>query len=381
MAPVRVLHVVGRMDRGGVETWLVQLLRAVDPDRVRMEFLSSSAEPAHYQGEIASLGSAIIPCERPTAPPRYVRRFQRVLRARGPYHVVHSHLHHFSGLVLAVAARERVPVRIAHSHLDTLRVDAAAGLPRRLYLRAMRAAIRRHATHGLAASEPAAEALFGERWREDGRWTIARYGLDLTPFQAPVDVAAVRASLGVSAGALVVGHVGRFDPQKNHSLLVRIADEVIRREPRAAFVLVGTGPLRPTVEAEVERRGLSGRVIFAGVRSDVPRLLRAFDALLFPSLHEGLPLVGLEAQAAGLPAVLSDSITRELAVLPELLTWRSLADPVQAWAESVLAAARSANRPRDPVGALERSEFSLARSLATLLHVYGLPPARVARSA
>lgn len=381
MVPVRVLHVVGRMDRGGVETWLVQLLHAADPHRVRMEFLTSSAEPGHYDGEIASAGSAVIPCERPSAPLAYARRLQRVLRERGPYDVVHSHLHHFSGLALAVAAREGVRVRIAHSHLDTRRVDAEARLPRRLYLQAMNAALRRHATRGLAASEVAATALFGERWREDPRWSIARYGLDFGPFRGPVDASAVRASLGVPAGSLVVGHVGRFDPQKNHALLVRIAEEAIRREPRAIFVLVGTGPLRPAVEAEVARRGLSGHVIFAGVRADVPRLLRTFDALVFPSLHEGLPLVGLEAQAAGLPTVLSDAVTREVAVLPELLTWRSLGDPVSAWADAVLEAALRPERPRDAAAVLERSEFSVARSMETLLQVYGPPPPPVARSA
>lgn len=380
MAPVRVLHVVGRMDRGGVESWLVQLLRAADPAQLRMEFLASGAG-GHYHEDVTSLGSEVIVGAPPSNPLRYVQRLVQVLRRRGPFDAVHSHLHHFSGVVLAVAARERVPVRIVHSHLDTLRVDAAAGLPRRLYLGAMRAAIRRHATHGLAASEVAAAALFGHGWRTDPRWSISRYGIDLSPYRGPVDVAGVRASLGIAAGALVVGHVGRFDPQKNHAFLVPIAEEVLRREPRAVLVLVGAGPLRPAVEADVARRGLGGRVVFAGVRADVARLLRAFDVLLFPSLHEGLPLVGLEAQAAGLPAVLSSAITREVAVVPELITWRALTDPVPVWAEAVLAAARAPRPVRDPVAALERSEFSVERSLARLLEVYGAAPGAVARSA
>ena len=149
-----------------------------------------------------------------------------------------------------------------------------------------------------------------------------------------------RAMLGIPEDALVIGHVGRFDPQKNHALLVRIAAAALRRAPRAVLVLVGDGPLRPAVEAEAARLGIRERLLFTGVRADVAALLRAFDALVFPSLREGLPLVGLEAQAAGTPLVLSDAITRELVVVPELFTWRSLEDAPEAWAESALAAAR-----------------------------------------
>ncbi len=381
MASIRVLHVVGQMNRGGLETWLMQVLRAVDPARVRMEFLASTGSPGHYDAEIASLGSAVIPCERPSSPVRYAWRLLDVLRERGPYDVVHSHVHHFSGFVLALAARGGVPVRIVHSHLDTRSVDAAASLPRRLYLALMTAALQRYATNGLAASGVAAEALFGTRWRDDPRWAIARCGLDFRPFREPFEVAAARAQLGVAPDALVLGHVGRFEPQKNHRFLLRIAAEVMRRDARAVLVLVGTGPLREAVEAEATSLGIRERVAFAGVRSDVPRVLRAFDVLVFPSLHEGLPLVGLEAQAAGVPIVLSDAITREVEVIPSLFTWRSLSDAPTLWADGVLAGARRRIAAPEAAARLELSEFSIARSITGLLDLYGARAAPVARSA
>lgn len=368
--PLRVLHVVGRMNHGGIENWLVQVLRAADRDRLQLDFLTTSAEPGHYDAELLARGARLFRCPLSGAPVAFARRFLAVARDGG-FDVVHSHLHHFSGVVLALARHAGVPVRIAHSHNDTARDDARAGLLRAVYLRATEAAVRRFATRGLAASALAAEALYGPRWREDGRWRISHYGLDFSAFRQELDREAVRAELGLPGDAKVVGHVGRFDRQKNHAFLLRIAAEVIRAEPRAWFVLVGEGALRAAMEAEAERLGIRDRVLFAGARSDVPRVLRAFDAFLMPSFHEGLPLVGLEAQAAGLPLVLSDTITRELEAVPELFTWRSLSEPPATWAASVRATLGRRTDPDRALASLEESDFSIRVSVRTLEETYG----------
>jgi glycosyltransferase involved in cell wall biosynthesis len=335
-----------------------------------MEFLVTRGDPGHYDAEIHARRSAVIPCELTSNPARFARRLLAVLRERGPYDVVHSHVHHFSGFILALARLAGIPVRIAHSHLDTQRLDAESGLRRRLYVKLMSAALHLFATHGLAVSGPAAAALFGPRWRDDDRWAISRCGLDFGAFRERAEVSSVRAELGLPADALVLGHVGRFELQKNHALLVKIAAAAFRRDPSVFLVLVGDGPLRASVEADAASLGIRERIAFAGIRADVPRVLRAFDVFVFPSVREGLPLVGLEAQAAGLPIVLSDSITRELVVIPELFTWRSPADSPESWADAVLAAARGPAPVVDAVAALEWSEFSLSQSLPALLEVY-----------
>ncbi|MGC3996854.1 MAG: glycosyltransferase [Anaeromyxobacter sp.] len=133
---------------------------------------------------------------------------------------------------------------------------------------------------------------------------------------------------------------------------------------------MGDGPLRAELQAEAARRGVGDRVIFAGARGDVPMLLQAFDVFALPSLREGLPLVGLEAQAAGRPLVLADHITRELVVVPELFSWVPVEAPAAAWGEALLHAAERPPAAGDPVAALERSEFALARSLPGLLHAW-----------
>ncbi len=334
--PVRILHVVGSMNRGGVETWLMHVLRHIDRERFQMDFLVHTDEPAAYDDEIRALGSRIIPCLAPNRPWQYARTLRRILRDEGSYDVVHSHVHHFSGLVLAVARTAGVPVRIAHSHNDTSREQAAARLQRRAYYRAMRRLIVATSTLRLAASREAERALFGERRAGDERQQVLYYGIDLAPFTQEVDGEALRARLGIPPGRRVIGHVGRFALQKNHAFLIRVFNEVVARDPNTHLVLVGEGPLREATERLVAELDIAGHVTFAGARDDVPALmLGAFDLFLLPSLHEGLPVVMLEAQAAGLPCVISDVVSPETDVVPGLVTRMSLADSSEEWAARI----------------------------------------------
>ncbi|MGH2604819.1 MAG: glycosyltransferase, partial [Dehalococcoidia bacterium] len=168
---MRILHVVGGMDHGGIQSWLMHILRNIDRDRFRMDFLVHTDAPCAYDEEIRALGSRILPCLDPSRPVTYGRRFRAIVRRSGRYQVVHSHVHHFSGYVAMLARRERVPVRIVHSHT----APVAAGLPlqRRTYLALMKHWIRRHATVGLGVSQEATVSLFGPEWHADGRFRIA----------------------------------------------------------------------------------------------------------------------------------------------------------------------------------------------------------------
>ena len=334
---IRVLHVVGGLDRGGVETWLLHVLRHMDRQAFHMDFLVHQAGPGAYDDEVRRLGSRIYPCPQPHRPRQYARRFKAILREHGPFDIVHSHVHHYSGYVLRLAHEAGVPMQIAHSHNDTSPLDVEAGLLRRGYLALMRRWIHRYATHGLAASRKAAVSLFGPRWTADPRWQVLYYGVDLTPFQNAVDRASVR-GVGDLPRALVIGHVGRFDRQKNHAFLVDIFAEVVRRNADSILLLVGEGDLRPAIEEQLSREGLASRVRFTGSRPDVPRLmLGAMDAFVFPSWFEGLGLVLVEAQAAGLPCVISDAIPEEAILVEPLVRRVSLAQTSSAWAEEVLA--------------------------------------------
>jgi glycosyltransferase involved in cell wall biosynthesis len=361
------------MNYGGVETWLMHVLRHTDRTRFQMDFLVHSTEPGVYDEEIRALGARILVCPNQTKPWIYARNFQRILREAGPYDVVHSHVHHFSGYVLQLAHHMGVPIRIAHSHNDTSAEDRQANLFRRMYLRLMEERISRYATVGLAASRKAGVSLFRHNWEQDPRWRVLYCGVDFAPFLHTVDHQAIRTELGIPDKAFVIGHVGRFNTQKNHQLLVQIATEVVKYEPRTHFLLVGTGPLRPMIEQQVAHAGLGDHITFAGVRSDVPRImLGAMDVFIMPSLYEGLPLVGMEAQAAGLPWVLSDTVTGEVDMIPQLIRRLSPSQPASVWATALLEARNAARSLTQPMAQaiMQNSPFSVQSSMQELEHVY-----------
>ena len=371
--PIRILHVLGQMQRGGVETWLTQVLRHINRDRFRMDFLVHITKPGAYDEEIRALGSLIIPCPLSRSRPWiYAANFKQILQDYGPYDIIHSHVHHFSGYVLRLAKQAGVPFCIAHSHNDTS-FEAQAGLYRRLYRTLTEWWVSRHATAGLGCSRKAAADLFGSQWNRNPHCWVLYYGIDLTPFQNRVDRAAVRREFGIPADAFVMGHVGRFDAQKNHEFLIEIAAEVAQREPKMRLLLVGEGALQPDIARRVWQMGLSDRVIFAGSRPDIGRLmLGAMDAFVFPSLHEGLGIVLLEAQAAGLPCLFSDVIPEEVDVVKPLVRRLSLSQQASEWAEVLLTY-------RDTTGAIAQSDalawmatspFNIKTSVKQLERIY-----------
>jgi glycosyltransferase involved in cell wall biosynthesis len=376
--PIRVLHVVHALDRGGIETWLVHVLRHIDRNRFCLDFVTASARPCAYDDEIRSLGAKITPCPSPIRFWSFGPRFKEVLRRDGPYHIVHSHFNP-CGYPLLWARQAGIPVRIAHSHIDSAELGDKPVWVRRLFLPLTGRWLHENATVGLAASRKAAAALFGPEWdaapgghrHKPSDCRILYCGIDLSPFTAAVERPGVRRQLGIPADAPVVGHVGRFQEQKNHDFLIEVARESVGRDPDVHFLLIGDGPLRERITRRVAEAGLTHRVILAGTRPDVPRLmLGAMDCFLLPSLYEGLPLVGIEAQAAGLPCVLADTVTEEVDILPPLVARLPLTAPASMWAERVLAAARTRRPCLDALRVVRESPFNIVNGIKRLERLY-----------
>ena len=370
--PIRILHVLGSMNRGGIEVWLMHILRHIDRERFRMDFVTSAA--GSFDNEIRSHGSQVHRCASPGRLQAFRASLQSIIRKHGPYDVVHSHLHHFSGLVLWFAAQSGVPVRMAHCHNDQSAGPHKPGLIRRGYLNLTESLIDRYATGGLACSRPAAADLFGRRWTSDPRWRIHLYSMPFSQFD---DCAAhsktIRAELGIPPDAFVIGHVGRFAEQKNHSFLVDVFAAAHRRNPDLRLLLVGDGPLRPEIEQKVSRLNLADCVIFAGVRPDIPQLMgSAMDGFLFPSFHEGCSLALVEAQAAGLPSVVTDNMADEAIVVDRLIEQRALSDPIASWVAGIEAmpAAREAVSRDAALQTVAGSRFHVQRGVEELESIY-----------
>jgi glycosyltransferase involved in cell wall biosynthesis len=355
------------MDRAGTETWLMNVMRRIDRRQFRFDFLAHLPEPGEFDGEVRDLDGLVLRCPGPSNLTLYLRTLMGILRTHGPYDVVHSHVHRFSGFPLLVARAAGVPLRVAHSHTAAGVVSPAVSPPRKLYEMVSSRLIAAMATDRVACSRAAAEALFGVGASDV---QVIPCGVDVSAFATPVDPASVKREFGIPEGAIVMGHVGRFVEAKNHRFLV----EVLRRlavYPRIHLLLIGDGPLRPEIEAQLTRAGLAPRVTFTGSRPDVARLMRAMDVFLFPSVIEGLGLVLVEAQAAGVRCVVSDGVPNAAAVVPGLVTVLPLAS-ADTWAETTLQQLSTSSRAAwpDSLGAVERSPFSLDQSIRTLSRLY-----------
>ncbi len=369
-----ILHAVGTMDPGGVEVWLLNVLKYIDRDLFEFHFCTFGPKPGLFADEVERLGGRMLRCPRGANPWSFARRFRKILR-EGNYDAVHSHVTLFSGAVLRWAHAEGIPTRIAHSHAS--QDDKPDSRARSYYRRTMKSWIDRYSTRGLAASRIAAALLFGDDWETDRRFHILHCGIDLLPFQDSVACAQVRIELGVPDGAPVVGHVGRFEAQKNHRFLLEVFGEIQKRIPNVHLLLVGDGPLRAQIEAQSEAMGLSGKMRLVGIRTDVARLMRGgMDVFVFPSLFEGLPIAVIEAQAAGLGCIVSDTVTGEARVLGDQFTQLSLSKRPEEWAATAVEALRRGKaEASSALQAIAQSDFCIQKSIPTLSNLYVTPGA------
>ena len=326
--PLKVLQVFGRMERGGAEICAVRIMRHLDRSRIRSDICVLSGKAGSLDAEVEAAGGKV---HHLGLGPLFPLRFLSLLK-REEYDVVHSHVHTFSGAVLALARIAGVGRRIAHFHSTD--DGRGAGTARRLQRGVMKALIDSCAHCVVGVCEGVLDSAWGQKWRRDPRFAVVYNGMDLERFKGAPDREEVRSELGLAEGPVYI-HIGRFDPPKNHRRLVEIFAALSRRTPGSRLLLVGRGgnDLEDEARSRADELGVSDSIVFAGERDDVPRLLRAADLLIFPSLWEGLPGVVLEALAAGLPVLASDLPgVLEIAERTSGVTPLSLARSDQEWA-------------------------------------------------
>lgn len=355
------------MDRGGVETWLMHIMRNINKANFEFHFLVHTNVESAFDQEIFSLGGRIHYGANPRNILQYAADFGEIVRSHAPFDVVHSHVYWYSGFVLRLAHHAGIPIRIAHSHTATN--GSTWKIHRELYESLMRAWIMRYATHRIGVSQQACEALFGRR--RERPFTLLYYGLDFTRFLEPSPSELLKQHLGIPHGRKVVGQIGRFVPVKNHAFTIDIFAHTITSGTDAHLLLVGAGPLLPAIRAQIESRGLSDRCTFVGLQSDVVPFLFAMDVLVLPSHWEGLPLVGLESQAAGVPVITSTSVPREMDVIPQLVDHVPLSEGPAGWASAVNhRLMQRKHRRGNEVLLLQNSRFGLRTCLEALSHIY-----------
>lgn len=357
--PIRVLHIVTYMGRGGLETMLMNYYRKIDRSKVQFDFLVHRDFEADYDREILSLGGKIhrLPPLNPFGT-GYSSALNNFFKAHPEYRIVHSHLDCMAGIPMKYAQKNGVSVRIAHSHNSNQTKDLK--YPLKLYFKRN---IRKYATDLFACSEEAGKWMFST-----GDFCVLNNAIDAASYAFDPQVRhEVRDQLGIQADAIVIGHVGRFAPPKNHRFLADIIAEVIKQKKNTVALLVGDGELRQQTEKQVQDMEIADKVIFTGVRSDVSRLLQAMDVFVFPSIYEGLPVSIVEAQAAGLPCLISEKVPIECKKTA-LVTQLPLALGTAGWTEAVL---KAAEQPRaNTLEQIKHAGFDIEENAAWLTDFY-----------
>ena len=359
------------MHARGTETWLMHVLRQMDRSRFQMDFLTVQGETGIYDEEIKSLGGILHACPPPTKKGAFLRGLRKILQEEGPFDIIHAHPYTLSGLILLQAQRAKIPVRIVHSHTDRRKVSRDKGVHRRVYTMLMKALLHKTATYGLAASKDAALSLFGQNWQKDWRWNVMYCGIDLTPFHKALNKQEMRENLGISSESRVIGHVGSFHFEKNHEFILMLFRKLAQQDLKTHLLLVGDGPLREGLVDKIEIYGLSGRVTLTGTRQDIPNLLSVMDVFVFPSLFEGLGLSVIEAQAAGLPCLVSDAVPDEAQIIKSAVQFLPLENSQDIWLQAIKETlARPAPDKKKALQAVVHSEFNIQHNVKILADLY-----------
>ena len=322
---IRVLHVVTYMGRGGLETMIMNYYRHMDRKKIQFDFLVHRDFQADYDSEILELGGKIyhVPQLNPFSPGYFIALDK--FFSEHHYKIVHSHLDCLSAYPLKIAAKYGVSTRIAHAH----NTDQDHNLKYVIKLYSKRK-IPKYATDFFACSESAGNWMF-----PGYKFQVIKNAIDAGKYTYNSELEQiVKRELKIE-NKFVVGHVGRFAPQKNHDFLLDIFQSVVKLDKNAVLLLAGIGDGLTAIKNKAVKLGLEDKVIFLGNRLDVAKTLQAIDVFVFPSLYEGFSLAAAEAQAAGLPCIFSDQIPRECA-LTENVEFLSLHMPPQEWAKHIV---------------------------------------------
>lgn len=329
-SPIRIAQIIGKWLGGGVESVVMNYYRHIDRSKIQFDFICDEDSTNIPYDEINSLGGKVILIPPYQKVIKYHNELKKVLKD-GNYKIVHSHINTLSVFSLWAAKSAGVPVRIAHSHSTTNKKEKKKNLMKQV----LKHFSKVFATDYMCCSELAGRWLFGDKEYDRGNVYLLNNAIDLDKFKYDENIRKEkRKELNISDDTLVIGHVGRFVEQKNHRFLIDIFNEVHKERENSILLLAGQGPLVDEIHEKVNELGLNESVKFLGQRKDIDKLYQAFDVFLLPSLYEGLPVVGVEAQATGLLCILSDDMTKETKVLDSTI-FMSLSNIDKAWANRI----------------------------------------------
>lgn len=324
---LRILHIVVEMGRGGIQAMLMNYYRNIDRSRVQFDFLIHKVGKNNYHNEITRLGGRIFKISKLNPfSKKYRREVYNFFKEHSEYTIVHCHLDCMSAIPIKEAKKAGVPIRIAHAHSNGQDKDWKYLL--KLYFKRK---IKEQATHLWSCGVDA------------GVWTFGNHNFEIIPNAIEIEQYKFneekrikrREDFHILQDDFVVGHVGRFSPVKNHDFLLDVFFQIHLLNPKAKLLLLGEGETKNKIQEKVESLKLTQHVIFAGVHKNVADYLQAMDVFVLPSLYEGLGIAAIEAQANGLPCIVSDNVPIESKVTKQMERV-SLKEDVGVWAKKII---------------------------------------------
>lgn len=307
---IKVAQIIGAAFDGGVESCIMNYYTHIDRDKVQFDFFVENTSKLIDKEKIEELGGNVVLIPSYKSIFKYIKTLKKLFK-EGNYDIVHSNMNALSVFTLYAAKKAGVKVRIAHSHSTSNKKEWKRNIIKNL----LRPFSKKYATHYFACSELAGRWLFGDKTYDAGKVTLINNAIDLDKFAFDEKARTEkRAELGLE-DKFVVGNIGRLVTQKNQTFLLDIFYEYQKKNPNSALLILGTGPLLNELTEKTHKLNLQDKVIFAGVHKDPEKYYSAMDVFLLPSLYEGLPVVGVEAQINGLPCFFSTEMTKEAKIL------------------------------------------------------------------
>lgn len=323
----RVLNVIGKMDRAGAETMLMNIYRNIDRSQIQFDFLVFTDQEGDYDAEIIQLGGKIIPILAKN-PIERMLKLQRFLKNNPEYKIVHAHMLLSNAFHLLAAKGAGVKHRISHSHNTS---NGQSNRIKKVYEKWAYITNKRVATYKIACGKLAAQYLFGTT--KDV--LILPNAVDVDNMITKANDSRDYMSKTFNDDGLKIIQVGRLNEVKNHKFSLQVAEELKKRNIDFTMYFVGQGPLEESLKTRVDNNNLTDKVKFLGVRSDITEIMTGSDYMIMPSLHEGFPVVLVESQATGLKAIISDRVSKEVDLGLDLVEFLSL-NSVEKWVERLL---------------------------------------------
>lgn len=330
----RVLQVVDSMDMGGIQTFIMNVYRHIDRSTIQFDFLVFRDNKQTFEGEILQLGGKIYKLPgRHDGLLKNKKAIKNFFDEHQRYKIIHYHTSSLSDIgIIKEAYRRKIPIRIIHSHSTHV-----SGNKIHLYMHKIhKKSIGKLANHYLACGELAGK-WFYKGTEVENKVVIVNNGIDCNEYKFSEEKRIrMRKELKIENN-FVIGHVGRFSEVKNHRFILQVFARLIEKYPekKPKLILIGNGILFDEIKQLAQKLNIINDILFLGIRHDVSEILQAMDVMIMPSLYEGFPVTALEAQAAGLPCVLSDTITKAV-VIKENVVMRSLLDSWEEWADELV---------------------------------------------